>query len=743
MATFKTFFEGKKLLKLILQLVRYDIPPLIVGKSSIGKSYTIIELATKWRLPHSMLYIGSEKPENIEGLAKLIGGDNKADILKFLKPYWFPNEETITSQVSNGRKILEKYAKVYDAQPKFAYTYNILHQILVGLMDTQFEDNQTKWKGSLVDTGQSEISTSVGKTVLNKKPFTFERSLETSLQVKTAHEDTLTAKQAGRDDMRDMCMYLCTVLGYGNYWLVLDELDKVSEFEQEKYAPLLHIVRERTLKDWTLRQINDKKGLNIPFTVRNNSYKSIVESLNYQIDKKLPLLDCRVIGIANATKGIEEALFRRFCQVIMDDVMQLYMPDASTVAKIIKCIDEGRGDDIQDLKEDLMTKLSFLDDINLQWQYSFLPKLLNHTDESNNFIYQNFNTYYNKVKREQNNNPIDIDNAIVGPEILNTAFGKIMYDNFLADKAKDSQLQSIFNCMVRRELMPSEISQNEETSGIAQATGSDNPVHQLRLILEKSFQEDAGLFWDKIELDISQKFAETKDSGGFNIGKLDNWLRNTLDYISASIQNEKDEEDQLPGIGDKMLPFIYTLIITLLSREKEVDMDLFNAQMLKVSEYFDEKFNELDPSKLKFDTNAVETAMYGAAISKLKGMPTGKRANITAKGLYGMGYEDGRKRLTSLDINSLSFRVYMNKYFLNEFARFNRQILGDTSNYLEWKEKAMEKGTTANRVAKFFQKAPITIKMEKMKEAFDNSGQPETRTSKNFADFIELIKRVD
>ena len=36
-------FKGPEILKTILQLVRYDIPPLIVGKSSIGKSYTIIE----------------------------------------------------------------------------------------------------------------------------------------------------------------------------------------------------------------------------------------------------------------------------------------------------------------------------------------------------------------------------------------------------------------------------------------------------------------------------------------------------------------------------------------------------------------------------------------------------------------------------------------------------------------------------------------------------------------------------
>ena len=59
---------GTDTLKTILQLVRYDIPVLVVGKSSIGKSYTLIELTQKWRVPSSMLYIGSEKPENIEGI---------------------------------------------------------------------------------------------------------------------------------------------------------------------------------------------------------------------------------------------------------------------------------------------------------------------------------------------------------------------------------------------------------------------------------------------------------------------------------------------------------------------------------------------------------------------------------------------------------------------------------------------------------------------------------------------------
>ena len=733
MATFRTFFEGKKLLKLILQLIRYDIPPLIVGKSSIGKSYTILELATRWRLPHSMLYIGSEKPENIEGLAKLIGGDNKADILQFLKPYWFPNEETISSQVTNGRKILEKYSKTYDAQPKFIYSYDVLHQILIGLMDTKYEENSTEFKGSLIDTGESEISDSIGKTILNSKPFTFKRGLETSLQAKTAHEDTLTAKQAGRDDMRDMCMYICTVLGYGNYWLVLDELDKVGEFEKEKYAPLLHIVRERTLKDWTLRQINDKKGLNIPISVKNNSYKSIVDSVNQQIDKQLPLLDCRVIGIANATKEIEEALFRRFCQVIMDDTMQLYMPDAKTVAKIMKCIDEARGDDdVQDLKADLMTKLSFLDDINLQWQYSFLPRLLNNTDQLNNFIHKNFNEYYNKVKYESNNQPQTISNKILGPEILNTAFGKIMYDNFLANKDKDSEVQKIFNCMVRRELIPTELTGDTNESILSQVSEIKDPIQQVRMILEKSYQEDPILFWDKIELDITQQFSDIKDSGGLNIGKLKNWTSSTLDNVEASMINEKGEVDLLPGIGNKMLPIAYKLMFSLMINQQDIDMDLFNSTQNLIANRYDDILNkDKNLKEIQFDENIVEKSFFGVTQTERKGMSESKQINLKSKSLVG--------NIHYLSTYSLAFNGYMKKYFGNEFTIFNREVLGDTRKWIDFKEKSEDKSTTEYGILLFFRKEQVFSKIQSLYKNFISSGQPETKQTRNLGDLIKLI----
>ena len=64
--------SDKDMILYILNFIRYDVPILMAGKSSIGKSYTILEMAKQWGLPNAVLYVGSEKADNIEGLPKLI-----------------------------------------------------------------------------------------------------------------------------------------------------------------------------------------------------------------------------------------------------------------------------------------------------------------------------------------------------------------------------------------------------------------------------------------------------------------------------------------------------------------------------------------------------------------------------------------------------------------------------------------------------------------------------------------------
>ena len=56
-----------------------------------------------------MLYIGSEKPSNIEGLPRLTGQRAGADTLEFYKPNWFPNTFKIEAYVKEGKQLFETY----------------------------------------------------------------------------------------------------------------------------------------------------------------------------------------------------------------------------------------------------------------------------------------------------------------------------------------------------------------------------------------------------------------------------------------------------------------------------------------------------------------------------------------------------------------------------------------------------------------------------------------------------------
>lgn len=684
---------GTNTLKTILQLVRYDIPTLIVGKSSIGKSYTIIEITEKWRLPSSILYIGSEKPENIEGLAKLISGDYETkkdakgkttqkgeDILKFLKPYWFPNSNTISTQVANGQRIFDNYIKIYDKpSTKFSYSYSILHQILISLMNISYPANENSITANLVDRSGNNLSNITGAPeILNSKAFEFKRSEETEIQSTTAYEFTLDTVNAGRDDIRDMCMYLCTLLGYGNYWLILDELDKVSENDTDKYAPLLHIVRERTLKSWTMKEINDKKGMPIPSKVDYGSYRSMADLIRTQISKGLPLLDCRIIGIANETKNIEEALFRRFCQIIMRSTMSLYPPNEE-VNKVMTCVNENSPNRMNIDK--LLRKVAFLDEVNLQWQYSFLPKMLNRTDTDGNFIYQNFNTYFKDILKSESGNFSSAQAKLEasGDVYTKTSWGMIWRDNYMGGSiSNDSSVQELYKDLAKLFLcLAEELYLQEESNNISAIAGSTkvgggtlSPLMRLRIEITKAYAEQKSLYFDGLEIALGESYGETIG----NPSALANWTTNALNHIEASNVDDAGNYDQISEVGDRMIPFIYQQLMINFRSENSLDTDSFNAQLLIIDEFFSEFLNKQTESEIhsiKSDKEQTEKLMFGESKKILKGMKPLQRKEVEKESLYGKDF-----------YNSLSYSIYKRFYLQGVLTMFIETTLNENEKFI-------------------------------------------------------------
>ena len=523
-------------------------------------------------------------------------------------------------------------------------------------------------------------------------------------------------------------MYLCTLLGYGNYWLILDELDKVDDNEKDKYAPLLHIVRERTLKNWTMREISDKEGLNIPLSISNEYYESVANSIAEQIAKGLPLLDCRVVGIANASDIIEEALFRRFAQVIMDSPMSLY-PPTKEAGIIKKCVKDAFGEE-QNLNDaELQAKLEFLKDVNLQWQYGFFPKLLNQTDRLGNYFAVDFMTYYNSLASNYPN-PVDLEQNVIKGALTKTAIGKLYRDNYLNPNNEEelTNLKRFFLCFITQ-LFPdnSLIGRDDDSVG----GGEMSPLQETREYIESQVQElGVEKAFRQFARDMREDYIETEGT----ITKISSWVKRTLDLIKASNVNNKGEYDQMPEVGGRMIPFVYQSIVSNLANDKSLDRDNFDQQMRIVYEFFTDFLGEgkenSGHSDLGVPTEDVERALIGATEAEYRGMTSKQKVLTDARALGGT--INAEKWL-----KTLSGKIYKTKYFPESLELFIKYTLGDSDRYFDFRED-VKSGANAEAIINFLNIPEIKAMVQ---ARYDRAPDPTTRDMRNLQRLLNLQKR--
>ena len=597
-------FSGEETIKMVKNLLRYDIPFLLLGKSSIGKSYSITELAKEFRVPHSFLFIGSEKPSNIEGLPRLVGEKaDTGDILEFFKPNWFPNAPLIQKYVTNGKKIFDqKIVGAYTGEKNSLQSgkdFRALHNLLETLSKLKWETPVTTSQSfELIDKSYA-TSTSTGRK-LTSKPVKFEREIE--------KEKKLTDPNAMvKDEIRDLNLYLSTILGYGNFWLVLDELDKVDEREKDKYAPLLHIVRERNIKEYSFRTLNDGKGAMVPSKVRSGSnYKDIKARVDDSIKDELPLLDGRVIGIANATADIEDALFRRFLHIVVEDVMMINKPEPK-LAEMRACFDK-----INDMSEKefgqsgLMggLEMKYIPEINLQWQYGFFPKILNKEDSLGNYFYRNLLEQFQKLSKEASKNPSKYKSQLINVSRLSALF-KIVRNNF-AVVSQDGQEMSPKDSMLLREEIMSCVTQQigvnlgvEEdvapeiaTAGVTEESKTDLLREGILDVINRYYTMNPGDSTKVAEMIgalIDTQFPEDELPTAVSVS---NWVDSSLAYIKVTMFNDENVFSQM-DINKYLTPVVLRTIYDKVLGAK-LDENAKKMAISKVSLMFGKLFLEQD-----------------------------------------------------------------------------------------------------------------------------------------------------
>jgi hypothetical protein len=664
-------FSGEQTINTALQLIRYDIPVLILGKSSIGKSYTLIKITEKWNISHSLLYIGSEKSENIEGVPKLTDRKEGKEILEYLQPYWFPNADVITKSVSNGRAKFELFIKDYwDVKNEaFTPTYTNLMSILSALEEVSWETSDLDKAGKkfvkgvkLVDYQWIELTGGKKERKLNSSAFPLEKSGQSNEEV---------ADEYYRDDLKDLCAYLTTVLGFGNFWLILDEIDKVEEMDTDKFAPLLHIVRERTLKNFKMIDINNGNGLGIPLgkDFKEGGYASIIKNVNNSLDSGESVLDTRVMAIANQTANIEDALFRRFVQLIAEEVMiwrESDLPkDATDIEKCLSSVkDEMRSSNLH--SGSLVSGLRFkkLLEINLQWQYNFFPKMLNDNDVLGNYFKLNALSVYDDVDARGG----DIELNWRGERKL-TSFYKVLSDNFSEQKVSGGNIFNtplrLFNCLessliiTGNELGVSVKTQEEEIKGV-------------QAILKQ--KESEGLEPSLIAFEIANNLrsqypkASTKEKDKLNLLKL--WTDNIIDYLRASIFSTPTSVNPLE-VSKFLVPSLVNVFYTEIAKDKSTISDNAVSVTETLQAFFKEVY-DIDPSfSLKCDEDTTLEALYneqGSAEDSLFGNADSDWVNSASGRLTLTQMENGLSLYFPLMVKLVGFGDTAEKLVENDGA---------------------------------------------------------------------------
>jgi hypothetical protein len=543
----------------ILNLIRYDIPILMAGKSSIGKSYTVLELTKQWGMPNAVLYVGSEKADNIEGLPKLIQSeqDSKAaeNVLEYFKPYWFPKSDLIQKAVKSGQEIFDtKIMPNFSEATSQVLPYETLMGLLFAIGNMSFKGDSIKQSFSFVDT--TKYITPDAKSFLTK-------DIELSRELIPKGEDALLFK----NELYELSIYLCTLVGLGNYWLILDELDKVQEEEADKFAPMLHIVRERRLKNYSLRELNNGAGADVAMNVVSNSYTPIYQMIKNSLKNNQSVLDTRIIAVSNKTDNIiniSDALFKRFVQVVISEIL-VYKPVSERLEKIKSClmpiatnIDNEQG----------ALTLGYLQEINLQWQFGFLPRILNNQD-SGNFIR---NDYMKRVAPAMS--ITNQDDRVVAVERLSkqSALYKLCLDNFDSDievnMNPDSDTEVISNVpdLVLECLGGQLMTFSKEEKGVAESS----PLDIIAEIRSKGFSaRDAALEIGNL-LDLKYEKIPENESRRMELESL---IRFAFSFIDLSVMNNDDSSfsvtEELPFI----IPVAERFILKVLSKDAIIGVD--------------------------------------------------------------------------------------------------------------------------------------------------------------------------
>ena len=280
----------------------------------------------------------------------------------------------------------------------------------------------------------------------------------------------------------------------------------------------------------------------------------------------MPLLDTRIIGIANATADIEDALFRRFCHLIIEEVMMVSAPPTELAGMRMCLNDVIKDTQAGALMEDLDFKL--LNEVNLQWQFGFLPTMLNQRDAGNNYIFQDFIAEFGDAGFSTGTQSAIVAGKKSTQEELylqtkTSALFKIIRNNFGVDDEMDGGdslrlQQGIYKCLASALLGgSSEYSMESQGSPVSAPEMASTSVNALKQMIQDALEDAGGdAEFAAVSLLVDMK---SQSSSVTNNSEAIDWMEKLLGLV---------EESEGTSVRKELVPRFYKEAIGFIARHK-------------------------------------------------------------------------------------------------------------------------------------------------------------------------------
>ena len=232
-----------------------------------------------------------------------------------------------------------------------------------------------------------------------------------------------------------------------------------------------------------------------------------------------------------------------------------------------------------------------------------------------------------------------------------------------------------------------------------------------RELLEEEYAQYGKRFVDFKRMELDKKYSETIG----NPALVTNWVKDSLSLIKAANTNDKGDIDQIPGVGEVIIPLVYHSIVSNLNKDKTIDGNLYTERMRDVNNFFEKFLTDENINDIKIDKKEADYLLYSG----------GGDVKNSYFGTTDEEFQEG-----------LGFSNYMKFYFPTEFLYFFQDVLGDRDRY----KRFIDNNYPENVIQiKNFLKQPKVKEFVKV-NYYDNipEAQKKSRNVQYMKDFFEF-----